>query len=146
MVRFLCWSSWKHNFTVLLKERTVIELLHLQNPYFEFFCNCAKNARRDNNNLKTKGRHVWKQHKKISFKKVSNLCRELLVLPKINFPLNWQFCFMFPQVKTHFSLSQNNFFKVTTYSIWQFPNYEKLESLKTTHPSIDCVHCAKLPR
>ena len=41
-VRFLCWSSLKHNFTITLKKLTVFELLHLQNPCFNFFENVPK--------------------------------------------------------------------------------------------------------
>ena len=44
------------------------------------------------------------------------------------FPKNWHF-FIFPLVKTQFSLSQRTFLVIETY----LPNYEKLDSQKIAH-------------
>ena len=42
---------------------------------------------------------------------------------------------MFPQVKTQFSSSQMNFISYRNPFV-QLPNYEKLETQKMTHPTI----------
>ena len=46
------WSSSKHNFTEPLEKRTVVELLHLQNPYFCIFANVSKMPKEIKKNLK----------------------------------------------------------------------------------------------
>ena len=50
--------------------------VHLQIPYFYFFCKWAKNA--VNINFFFNKGHIWRQHYQISFKKLSNLCKKLL--------------------------------------------------------------------
>ena len=85
--------------------------MHLQNPSF---CNCVKDIQ--------SVKQSTQQHFQISFLKLSNLCRKFL---------NSLALFMFPRVKTQFSLNQKNVLVKET--IWKLPNYEKLEFPKMTH-------------
>ena len=76
VVRFLSPSSLKRKFTIILKKHTDFELLHLQNPYFYFFCKCVKKAQRHKKKLKTKTRYeistvkLVKNSKKNLYKKL----------------------------------------------------------------------------
>ena len=91
--------------------------VHLQIPYFSFFCKWAKNA--VNINFFFNKGHIWRQHYQISFKKLSNLCKKLL---------DTFLCFCRSKHKSH---SASWTFLVTfIWPIWQLPNYEKLESQK----------------
>ena len=90
---------------------------------FLLFCKCAKYAQRHTKNVKQRS----------DIKKSCKSCQTFaenyfmnLIFPKIG-------TIVFPQVKTQFLLRQKNFLVIE--NMRKFPNYEKLEYHKMTHPS-----------
>ena len=95
-----------------------------QRSLFLLFWKCANNVLR-HKNVKTALSNY--------FKKLSNLCRTLL--HQINFFLKGNI-FLFPLVKTLLN-EPNELF--STETLWQLPNYDRLEYKKITHPIVQCT-------
>ena len=99
-VRFLCPSSSKRKFTVPPKNILFLNYCTSKILIFYFFCTCAKNGQ-SHKKCSSKARYEISTIKLV-LKSCQTLAKKLLH--------NLHFCtfFVFPQVKTQFSLSQNN--------------------------------------